>query len=109
MRWLYDSIYGNLVWFQVAHANDQHVLGKGSILTREISSSAFPVCRADSREGICVPVKTPDVLASRIGCVEDRQRRSELDQQGLGAVVHDRTWSGTKQDYNCHTYVSEWH
>ena len=83
--------------------------GKGSILTREISSSAFPVCRADSREGICAPVKTPDVLASRIGCVEDRQRRSELDQQGLGAVVHDRTWSGTKQDYNCHTYVSEWH
>ena len=83
--------------------------GKGSTLTREISSSAFPVCRADSREGKCAPVKTPDVLASRIGCVEDRQRQSELDQQGLGAVVHDGTWSGVEQECNCHTYVSEWH
>ena len=83
--------------------------GKGSTFTREISSSAFPVCRADSREGVCAPTKTPDVLAGRIDCVGDRQRRSELDRRGSGASVHNGTRSGTEQECNCHTYVSEWH
>ena len=83
--------------------------GKGSTLTREISPFAFPVCRADSREGVCAPVKMPDVLAGRIDCVGDRQRRSELDRQGSGGAVHDQTRSGVEQECNCHTYVSKWH